>query len=85
MLVVSAVGWLWAAGELHRALTAYAEPAALLRIYSLAQTIAHFYTPTFRALHNKPPYSITSESKQVRITNERFHLADVYMRVLHTD
>lgn len=85
MLVVSAAGRLWAAGELHRRLTAYAGPAALVRLYSPAYVIAHFYAPAPFAFHNKPPYSDMSESKQIKVAAERFHLSDVYVRVLHTD
>ena len=85
MLVVSAASRLWAAGELHRGLTAYAGPAALVRLYSPAYVITHFYAPASFAFHNKPPYSNMSESKQIKVAAERFHLSDIYMRVLHTD
>lgn len=79
VLVVSAVGWLWAAGEFHRGLTAYTEPAAPVRLYSLAQIISHFYTPPFQAFHGNPPL-LQHEWKQ---TNRNHHGEFSPFRHLH--
>lgn len=54
MASVSCVCSRSAMGSRWTSLTAYAGPAALVRLYSQDQIITHFYTPNSLAFHNKP-------------------------------
>lgn len=47
-----------------------------------AQMITRFVHSQFLAFHNKPPYSNTSESKQIKLAAKHFHLACTLIRSL---
>lgn len=68
---MSAAARLWAAGELHRGLISYAGPAGLLWL----KLSLFFYIPFCPAFHNKPPYSNTRESKQIKLPESVFTLS----------